>query len=168
MKTKQPQLGQKIQELRKANGLTQEELVARCNINVRTIQRIEAGEVTPRPHTIRVIFEALQYEFPSSDSGGGFFPDEEADGRWIKAGVFAGAIYLVFSFVEAYLEFQLLSEPNGVVSSLFYTLVKIGVGIFFAGYMYGFFSLGRNHANSWVKLLSMLMAGATFLSLGVD
>ncbi|WP_367126796.1 helix-turn-helix domain-containing protein, partial [Mongoliibacter sp.] len=48
----QPQLGQKIQEWRKAKGMTQEELVELCNINVRTIQRIEAGEVTPRSFTV--------------------------------------------------------------------------------------------------------------------
>ena len=42
---KQPQLGHKILELRKAKGLTQEELVEMCNLNVRTLQRIEAGEV---------------------------------------------------------------------------------------------------------------------------
>ncbi|MCS5489833.1 helix-turn-helix domain-containing protein [Algoriphagus limi] len=45
---KQPELGKKISELRKAKGMTQEELVEKCNLNVRTIQRIEAGEVTPR------------------------------------------------------------------------------------------------------------------------
>lgn len=37
---KQPELGKKISELRKAKGLTQEELVEKCNLNVRTIQRI--------------------------------------------------------------------------------------------------------------------------------
>jgi transcriptional regulator with XRE-family HTH domain len=30
---KQPELGRKISELRKANGWTQEELVERCNMN---------------------------------------------------------------------------------------------------------------------------------------
>ena len=45
---KQPELGKRISEMRKAKGLTQEELVELCNLNVRTIQRIEAGEVTPR------------------------------------------------------------------------------------------------------------------------
>ena len=45
---KQPELGQIIHDLRKQKGLTQEELVEKCNISVRTIQRIEAGEVTPR------------------------------------------------------------------------------------------------------------------------
>lgn len=56
---KQPDLGKKIAELRKAKGLTQEELVEKCNLSIRTIQRIESGEVTPRSYTIRIIFAAL-------------------------------------------------------------------------------------------------------------
>lgn len=56
---KQPELGNLILDLRKQKGLTQEELVERCNINVRTIQRIEAGEVSPRSYTIKSILEAL-------------------------------------------------------------------------------------------------------------
>ena len=56
---KQPELGKRISELRKGKGLTQEELVEQCNINVRTIQRIEAGEVNPRSYTIKIILEVL-------------------------------------------------------------------------------------------------------------
>jgi len=64
---KQPELGKKIAELRKAKGYTQEELVDKCNLSVRTLQRIESGEVVPRSHTIRVIFAALDYKvFDSS------------------------------------------------------------------------------------------------------
>ena len=59
---KQPELGKKIADLRKAKGYTQEELVERCNVSVRTLQRIESGEVEPRSHTIRVIFAALDYK----------------------------------------------------------------------------------------------------------
>ena len=40
---KQPELGRKITEFRKGRGLTQEELVNKCNISVRTLQRIEAA-----------------------------------------------------------------------------------------------------------------------------
>src|SRR5690554_8105169 len=69
---KQPELGIKILELRKAKGLTQEELVERCNINVRTIQRIEAGEVTPRSYTMKSILAALDYDLNR-------IPIEEAD-----------------------------------------------------------------------------------------
>lgn len=61
---KQPDLGKKITELRKAKGLTQEELVDKCNLNVRTLRRIEAGEVTPRTYTIRTIFAALDFSIP--------------------------------------------------------------------------------------------------------
>jgi transcriptional regulator with XRE-family HTH domain len=62
MKMKQPELGRKIADLRKAKGYTQEELVEKCNLSVRTLQRIESGEVVPRSHTIRVIFAALDYK----------------------------------------------------------------------------------------------------------
>jgi len=60
---KQPELGKKISELRKAKGMTQEELVEMCNLNVRTVQRIEAGEVTPRSYTVKALFEALGYHW---------------------------------------------------------------------------------------------------------
>ena len=62
----QPELGKKIAELRKQKGLTQEELVNNCNLSVRTLQRIEAGEVTPRAYTIKLIFNALDYDFYNS------------------------------------------------------------------------------------------------------
>ena len=58
---RQPELGKKIAELRKAKGLTQEELVSECNLNVRTLQRIESGAVMPRSYTVRIIFAALDY-----------------------------------------------------------------------------------------------------------
>lgn len=66
----QPDLGKRIAELRKAKGMTQEELVDICNLNVRTLQRIESGEVTPRAYTLRMIFSALDFTFPDSlDTG---------------------------------------------------------------------------------------------------
>lgn len=66
MMMNQPDLGKKIAELRKAKGLTQEELVEKCNLNVRTLQRIESGEVTPRSYTIKAIFAALDYNLHDS------------------------------------------------------------------------------------------------------
>lgn len=57
----QPNLGKRIADLRKAKGLTQEELVQKCNISVRTLQRIESGEGSPRSYTLRIILDALDY-----------------------------------------------------------------------------------------------------------
>lgn len=65
---KQPELGKRISELRKEKGLTQEELVEKCNINVRTIQRIEAGEVNPRSYTIKTILNVLDVDYFNDDA----------------------------------------------------------------------------------------------------
>jgi len=62
----QPDLGRKISELRLAKGLTQGELAERCNLSLRTIQRIESAEVMPRSYTIKLIFESLDYEIYNS------------------------------------------------------------------------------------------------------
>jgi len=69
----QPGLGKKIAKLRKERGLTQEELVEKCNLSVRTLQRIEAGEVTPRSYTIRLIFAALGHEVYKSPGAVNWF-----------------------------------------------------------------------------------------------
>lgn len=62
----QPELGKKILALRLAKGLTQNELADKCNISLRTIQRIESADVIPRSFTIKVIFSNLDYEFYNS------------------------------------------------------------------------------------------------------
>src|SRR5512133_3113059 len=58
----QPDLGKKIAELRKAKGFTQEELVEKCNLSVRTLQRIESVDVAPRSYTLKLIFTAMDYD----------------------------------------------------------------------------------------------------------
>ena len=60
---KQPDLGKKISQLRKEKNLSQEELTEKCHVSVRTIQRIESGEVTPRTSTIRILLGALEYQY---------------------------------------------------------------------------------------------------------
>ena len=63
---KQPDLGRKISELRLAKGLTQGELAEKCNLSLRTIQRIESAEVTPRSFTVKLIFTNLEYDIYNS------------------------------------------------------------------------------------------------------
>lgn len=59
----QPELGKKIADYRKSKGLTQEQLVEQCNLSVRTLQRIEAGEVTPRMYTVKLILDVLELDY---------------------------------------------------------------------------------------------------------
>lgn len=55
--------GTKLIEVRKAKGLTQEEVAEMCKITARTIQRIESGKVKPRAFTIKLISETLGFDF---------------------------------------------------------------------------------------------------------
>ena len=56
------ELGIRIQELRKQKAMTQEDLAEKTGLSVRTIQRIESGEVDPRSYTLSQIAEALGVE----------------------------------------------------------------------------------------------------------
>ena len=64
----QHEIGNKLSELRKKKGLTQEELAIRCGVNVRSIQRIEAGTVSPRMATLKLIGAELDYEIPFDEN----------------------------------------------------------------------------------------------------
>ncbi len=56
---KQPELGQRITDLRAKKNMTQESLAEACGINTRSLQRIEAGDTMPRPGTISKLNEVL-------------------------------------------------------------------------------------------------------------
>ena len=58
---KQPELGISIAEQRIRNSMTQKELAELCNVDIRTIQRIEAGAVEPRMYTLKLLSSALYY-----------------------------------------------------------------------------------------------------------
>lgn len=57
------EIGQFIKEIRLKKGLTQEELGNKTNISVRTIQRIENGEVAPRLYTLQSIATVLEIDY---------------------------------------------------------------------------------------------------------
>lgn len=50
---KQPELGASIARLREQQEMTQEQLAEACQINVRSVQRIESGDTMPRSSTTR-------------------------------------------------------------------------------------------------------------------
>ena len=64
-------LGRQIKEVRTQNGLTQESLAQKCNLDIRTIQRIESGVVMPRFYTIQIINKVLGTNF--NLNGGNIF-----------------------------------------------------------------------------------------------
>lgn len=175
----QPLLGKKIIELRKQKGLTQEELVQKCNITVRTIQRIEAGETTPRTFTIKTILNALGYEyekvFEKQYKGGKFdkilrfLPSNFK--QVLKISFVAGIIYFIFGFFEtAYYTkslFNLSSKANwydlrinnfeSYSSISTFILIKIVSIVLFTLFMRGFVLVGSYYKNYLIELMSFLM-----------
>ncbi|MDX9865134.1 MAG: helix-turn-helix domain-containing protein [Anaerolineaceae bacterium] len=63
----QPDLGYKVAEVRQQKGFTQEQLAEYCEVSTRTIQRIESGEVEPRPFTRNSLSNILDFDFNESN-----------------------------------------------------------------------------------------------------
>jgi transcriptional regulator with XRE-family HTH domain len=154
----QPELGKKILELRKQKGLTQEELVELCNISVRTIQRIEAGEVTPRSFTLRTIFTALDYTLEQSRNLNQQIPNE-FDGldtptttipektnfaissltiSWV-----CGLIYFLTGFIEFAVDYGRFYENDLIFGESGYLSIKFIVLISYIYFIRGFYILGE-------------------------
>jgi len=55
--------GTQLREIRKKLGWTQSELAKRCGVTLRTIQRIEKGEVTPSAYTLGRLKQELATDF---------------------------------------------------------------------------------------------------------
>ena len=176
---KQPLLGKKITELRKQKGLTQEELVERCNVTVRTIQRIESGETTPRIYTIRTILNALgldyekvferEYNEGKFDKILRFFPSNLNE--VLNVSFIAGIVYFVLGFVEmgyyATSFFDLDSQTNwsnlpiknygSYSDNGIYIFIKIISIISFSLLMRGFVLVGSYYKNYLVELMAFVM-----------
>jgi transcriptional regulator with XRE-family HTH domain len=179
---KQPELGRRISELRTSKGLTQEELVEKCNISVRTIQRIENGEVTPRSYTIKTILDALDYDLSKiSEDDSNFFNELIS---WLKnfmlinidigkpsdflikqlniAWIF-GVIYFLIGFFEGAADHFLFKEDRLIFSSGIYIAIKVISLISFVLYQRGFIMIGGLFRNYLLKVISFIMITAIIL-----
>ncbi|MEQ9166689.1 MAG: helix-turn-helix transcriptional regulator [Fulvivirga sp.] len=178
---KQPHLGKRIADLRQQKNLTQEDLVEKCNINVRTIQRIEAGEVTPRPSTLKIIIEALDENFDE------LFHTEEPTSWWksllvvgedmsskhikqvIQTAWIAGLIYFALGLVEAAADYLFLEEAFLSTSEqLFYIVTKTGVLVAYFFFMRGFVAVGKAYDNYVLKIGSYLMVATYVIFIAIE
>jgi len=173
---KQPELGIKIAELRKSKGLTQEELVERCNISVRTIQRIETGEVMPRSYTIKAILTELDYDISQiaderKSSGEAlasgikrFFlldldhnkPSTFLIKQLNLAGIF-GIIYFVIGFFEGAAEYYWYTDQTMIYSNSVYIIVKLISVVSFVFFQRGFIMIGEVFKNYLLKVMSFIL-----------
>ena len=183
----QPELGKKITELRKAKGLTQEELVERCNISVRTIQRIEAGEVTPRSYTIRTILDVLGYSINDIE----YVDDTRKKGflHWISqqllinvdfqepsrlliqqlnlAWIF-GIVYFILGFFESTADFIRYTENRLIYHPATYISLKIVSLMAFMFFQRGFVVAGGLLKNYLLSVSSIIIIFGVLLTTSLD
>jgi transcriptional regulator with XRE-family HTH domain len=173
---KQPELGKKILELRKQKGYTQEELVEKCNINVRTIQRIEAGDVSPRSYTVKAILEVLGFNYED------VIEEEYAPGKFdvllginpskiykqLNTAWIFGIVYFILGFIEFTLEFVKEYFDNITFYNSFYIVVKLIVFVSLFFLLRGFVITGSLYKNYLLQITSILLLSLTLLSTIAD
>ncbi len=170
MMMKQPELGRKIVELRQQKGFTQEELVEQCNISVRTIQRIEAGEVSPRIYTIKTILSALDRDLDDLQQDSVFETkvkkamlleiDPSKDVSFIFTQLHIGWIAGILSMI-AFI-FETIDDWSYVINQEYYFgktyTIVLGIIsiILFSIYMRSFVLIGNLFKNTFLKLTAIL------------
>jgi len=149
----QPELGNYIAHLRKEQGLTQEELVEKCNINVRTIQRIEAGDVTPRSYTVKNILEALGTSIDEVFQKTEKQPETTAvnyNTSLLGWGIIAGIFYLILGTFNAYLGLT-ASFYAGVISTGAFMVSTLLEFIPATLFLIAIAHFGKSNENSMIK-----------------
>ena len=171
---KQPELGKKISEIRNAKGLTQEELVEKCNISVRTIQRIESGEVTPRNYTVKAIMEALEYDL-SQEKNTKNKPDILSQLRQFVlididpkkpsdflinqlnlAWVF-GIGYFLLGFAEGIADYYRFNEGSMLINQELDIVLKVLVFITYFFFLRGFVLIGGLFKSDLLKIIPIIL-----------
>lgn len=170
---KQPALGNKITELRKQKGYTQEELVERCNIDVRTLQRIERGEVSPRSYTIKTILSALDHDYEELYGQENNTPENEItlgsknEAKSVRflmgLAVITGILYLIVSTFEGFADYYRFWQEELIFSIPVHITIKILSYLSYVFFIHGFLILGKLFQNYLMKISSILIIIILFL-----
>lgn len=146
---KQPELGTKINEIRNQRSITQKELSEFCNVDIRTIQRIESGEVTPRTSTLKLIASGLSCDMNVFNETIQYNINYLS--HKVLLGLFVSGIINLISWV---LFSPIIPANNFLLSiNLFVGIIYTISGVFF---YFGFYNLGNLKMNTPLKISSII------------
>jgi transcriptional regulator with XRE-family HTH domain len=161
----QPELGKQLTALRKQQNLTQEELVEKSHVSVRTIQRIEAGEVLPRLSTIKILLQALGVNYET------FLNQQsqvmETQKRMVPApqnktlliAMLSGVIYLISEIILTAMNITWLTGARdwGFNLNAIYGCLTIAMVTSYILFARGFLVLGNLFENSLLKIVVYIL-----------
>jgi transcriptional regulator with XRE-family HTH domain len=135
------EIGNLVSGKRQAKGLTQEELARLCQLDTRTIQRIEKGEVKPYFSTLKILSRELNYDLISEMNDRPWtFSHEETERfrklfktrKTIRIAIMVIALALMFGVATTFPSFRLFGLSKLQWVPYFYLLMFgliIGIGL---------------------------------------
>ncbi len=165
----QPELGKRLTALRKEKNLTQEELVEKSHVSVRTIQRIESGEVMPRLSTVKILWEALGETFESTTTKSNQVMETRkntlpnANRMTLLTAALAGAVYLVSQIILGTLDIAWFTSEDkwsSTLNTIYIGLTGVMV-ISYALFARGFIALSSVFENTLLKSVAWMLIIAT-------
>jgi len=167
---KQPELGKKLVQLRQQKNMTQEELVEVCNVSVRTIQRIESGEVTPRVSTVKIIIAALGENIESLITP--LIPDKKTDlsstESWLQIGWISGIAAFILGFIDSGIELGRMDSVKLDMPLSLYLPIKFGSLLAYTLFYVGLIKLGDYFENKLLAIAGYILIGLSSLLTGTD
>jgi len=134
-------LGELVQKIRKEKALTQEELAGLTELDIRTIQRIEKGEVKPYYSTLKTLSRVLDYDFISAANNKSWqFSQEEIRlyrekfrrRRFIRIAISVAALCFLLAAATTFPHFRFLGMAKSTWAPFFYMIMFgliIGIGL---------------------------------------
>lgn len=165
----QPELGKRLVALRKEKNLTQEELVEKSHVSVRTIQRIESGEVLPRLSTVKILWAALGEKYESVSTNSTQVMDTQkkvlphANRMTVLIAALAGAVYLVSQITLGTLDvawFTNRGEWQFYMKAI-YTAFTVVMVVAYGFFVRGFIALSSVFENTLLKSVAYMLVIAT-------
>jgi transcriptional regulator with XRE-family HTH domain len=156
----QPELGRLLTALRKERNLTQEELVEKSHVSVRTIQRIEAGEVLPRLSTVKILLKALGESYESFSAKQTQVMETQKSNlpttsrTTLLIALVAGAVYLISEVALGVMDIAWFMENSGwgFRMNAIYTGLTVIMVISFTLFARGFIALSDVFENTLLKV----------------
>jgi DNA-binding XRE family transcriptional regulator len=141
--------GRKIAALRNQKGMTQKELAELCQVDIRTIQRIESGDVKPRKHTLKLLSTILECDFNGLPADQVI--NEKIPVKQIKPAIIGG---IIFSTNAIPVVFDLIRHSLSPTAHLITVAIHIASCIFFYR---GLYQLGKAYRNQVMEISFLLL-----------
>ena len=144
---------------------------------MRTLQRIENGEVTPRSYTVKTILSALDYDYDSLQEEERLKPSEigplpanevKTVHSLLTVAWIAGIFFLVAALFEGVADYVRFDDDELIYGRWGHLTVKVLALVLNSLLLYGFLVSGRLLKNYLMKIASVLMLFALLFFYAYD